>query len=318
MTGFFNSSSGFSLSAIQALQDLAETTYISIADNGAVQTFSNKYDGTVAIDYTGAHTIVGTDSDGYTWMTDFPAPLENADAYFNYSPAIMPDYLPYVDTRIDTVTGPSGGTENALYMEYKQDYDEGGSLLSRNQFNLNNDPTASTPADTFETHYFKYDMKFHQSDPMLENYGWVTFLESKMYDTLSRWGVFMVTTRAEPYWLIKFEDAHGGGNILWSIEGTQPVPYDQWVTLEVNIVHSHLPANNSGAGWVEGNGRFSMAIDGVVILDVKRRNILTAFSNLTTPIAMWHQKVYGNSSSCLYTNYEVWDRAPATSVLANI
>ncbi len=133
------------------------------ADPNARLLFRSGFEGsTQVVDHLNAHTITGEDGD-FSWDTDLPQrtpPKNNNQArprFFYITGKDNPDK--YVDSRLETVTGPKGNPTRALYMGVKEDYPEpegDHQYKTRNEFSI-------YPPLTMRQGYVSYWIKFQDN-----------------------------------------------------------------------------------------------------------------------------------------------------------
>jgi hypothetical protein len=184
----------------------------------------------------------GSDN-GYPW--------ENFPAAFQYLVPGSEPLGPYIDTRIETVSGPLGASTRALYMAVK-DYDLsfpfGG--ITRNQYSAYWDPAIGQG-------YVRYWVKLQPDLDVLMPPGQWTWrsLMSWVENGLDyRWEVHVrrAATYGPYYWAVQADLAtYGGAPMDWvEFNTTVPVPVGQWFLLEV-YWRQHF---TKGRLWIAANG----------------------------------------------------------------
>lgn len=181
---------------------------------------------------------------GFDWSNDLPV-LLSGQAYWKYNVIDTANLSNYIETKIDTVTGPMSNTTNALFMNIK-DWDSshfGGQITGkvRNSYVLKWDTNRTQS-------YIKYWIKIQPDLYTVMPLGsdrWRYIMEWRESSTTQpdigdyRWN-FQIRTTANPsqpmYWSFTAEEILGSGNFIpdWSAYDTSmAIPVGQWFKLEV-------------------------------------------------------------------------------------
>lgn len=247
--------------------------------------------------------MLGIDSGtGYNWATGLPG--RQSKHWFNYvmSAASYAHWTDYVESEVVPIAGGPAGAKNALFLEFKKD-DPTHSATTRSQFNLH---AADTGDDVqrLKHLYWAMDMKM---DMNRGDVGWDDFMEWKVSGETSRISLYIYGLKAgsTPYWYIKCEEGTGGSGHprLWVASNkTIPVPDKKWFRIE-----AYWKASMGADGF------WRVAVDGMVLFNIKGKNRIDDNSFYTNPF-----KVYGAAGKSWYTNFEIRDAPPCTSVLATL
>ncbi len=250
------------------------------------------------------HHLAGTDTTtGYTFPDDLPG--NNSEDYFNYVVSDTNNYLPFVDAKIDSITGQNGNTTNALYIEFKQD-DPNMVSTSRVQYVIVGDETSSDPVQRMNKGYIKYKIKMHIDPASIDD--WELPFELKDTDDIGfRVSLYLYdTSTATPYWLAKGQymvNGNLGANVWDQSNHTVPFIQDEWFELEV-YWYGSADVNT---------GRFKVAIDGTKIFDITNQTKDPNFPNKMFYFMPF--KVYGAKGHSWITDFEYWNDIPIGSVL---
>ena len=265
--------------------------------------FASAFDGDSRVDRSTITKPVlrGTDSTtGYNWATDLPGNQEQH--WFNYvmSSGSYSHWQDCVESEVIDITNGPGGATKALFLEFKKD-DPTHSATTRSQFNL----TAAASGDDVQRlkrMYWAMDMKM---DLKRTETGWDDFMEWKVNGETSRISLYIYGLKSgdTPYWYIKCEEGTGGTGHpkLWvESNKTVPVPDKEWFRIE--------------AYWrasMGEDGFWMIAVDHKVLFNIKGKNRIDDNYFYTQPF-----KVYGSPGKSWYTNFEIRDSPPCTSVLS--
>ncbi|MCD6499938.1 MAG: hypothetical protein J7M25_16715 [Deltaproteobacteria bacterium] len=253
--------------------------------------------------------ILGLDAvTGFRWETDVPG--SPADNLFNNMNDSGPPYNLYADERIESIPGPDGSDVRALFMAFIGDDPSNGAHFTRSMYNFYPDRTSSERFDRFLEMYVKADAKMHmqwvQDQPQ-----WRLMMEWVSYGVKWRWGLYVSkvpgVNGGQPYFRLQqeqFYDAQGNPDrrVVVNEEAMGvDVPLDEWFTLEVSW------SDDVSDGW------WKVAVDGVVVCQFSGQTAITSGN----PSYGYNPfKVYGVVGHTWYTNFELWDRPPSSSILA--
>jgi len=201
---------------------------------------------------------------GFDWSTAFPARLANFQYLVYDSDAADPNALKsFVDTRIETVTGPHGQPTRALYQEVRRR----GSAATQNDFILFEwDPSRTRG-------YLRYWVKLQPDlDRIMASPGhWRLLTEWKEtpaspgypLDFQYRWGFYISNVATPQYsglaWKLeatRTEPGTTGFSTDWTKwNHTLPVPLGKWFQLELEWLND------------QRNGRISVRVDGQIVAE---------------------------------------------------
>jgi len=265
--------------------------------------------------YNYGHRLMGTDQvTSFTWPDDLPG--DNSHDYFNF---IVSDpgsnYLPFVDAKIVDTTGPGGTPVHALYMDFKQD-DPNKVSLSRSQYNMVPDRTSSDPVQNLMGMYFRYDVKW---DFQGHDQGWQDFVEYKASPSATQGGevyrislyIYGLQPNETPYWYLQGQYMEGSAHPAekdWTYANhSVPVPENEWGTLEIHYFLSQDP----------DRGFYRVAFNGQIIFDHHGRTITELYPNPVVEAFNYFKVYCPTPQKAWITNYEIWDKPPAGSVLSD-
>ena len=277
-----------------------QTTYI-FAEESHLQ-FKSNFDNTaVTRDRITKPVLSGTDNTtGYTWPNDLPG--DTSRHWFNYVMGDYSNWKNYVESEVLTTDGPDGNPTKALYLEFKKD-DKSFVSYSRSQYIMHAKP-GTDQLQNLNKMYWKFKMRMHPKNTM----DWWLPLEWKMNGETSRVGLYISgLDTSKPYWKLKHQ------------KGTSGVKGNQWIETSETAVPSPGEWFELECYWYSSNksdGFWRIAVNGEEIISHYGPNRLsTDDSNRYMYIMPF--KVYGSAGSIWYSDFEIWDNPPSSSVLSN-
>lgn len=261
--------------------------------------FKTSFDG-ISIDRSviSNQKIVGLDSTtGYTFPDDLPG--NNSVNYFNYVIDDYQNYLDYVDTRVETVTGYDGKPTKALYIDYHKQSSHPG--MTRNQYNMRGDSSGDA-SQRLDRMYIKYRIKAH----IVGDRDWWMPIEWKQNGEHYRFSFYAYDADTEkPYWYLKGQVGTDGTSIDWhATNKTIPVPRDEWYTLECFWVGDSDP----------NKGRVMIAVNGQIVFDVHNRTKKPGYDDEMYYFSPF--KIYGSKGHSWITDVVMMEEPPSTSILS--
>lgn len=260
--------------------------------------FKSSFDSGTYIDRSSIHfKIRGKDSvSGFNWDTNLPGDRW----YSNLNIDDVENWRDYVDFSIVNVVGHDGKPTNSLRTEYIQDDPTNEARKTRASWYLRTNDSFPDDINRFRELYWTLWMKI---DLQTGGSDWSLPFEWKAEDGRYRIGLYIANIKAgqTPYWALQGQlgTAYSPPTDWYYTNKTIPVEYNKWVKMEMHWRHDG------------SNGFMRVAIDNKILFDHHGRTARDA----NELFYIMPFKIYGAKGWSTRSDFEIWDKAPITSIL---